>query len=65
MKTFAEKLRTIRTEAGWKRPKMVERVGVPLRTIEDWEAGKANPPEYVQNLVLDRLQLEIEKDKSK
>ena len=61
-KTFAEKLHTMRTEAGWSRPKMVERVGVPLRTIEGWEAGIRVPPEYVQKLVLDRLQLEIEKD---
>lgn len=62
--TFAEELRTIRTEAGWSRPKMVERVGVPLRTIEDWESGKRTPPEYVQKLVIDRLLLEIEKDKT-
>ena len=64
MDNYAEKLRTMRTEAKWSRPKMVERVGVPLHTIEDWEAGKMTPPEYVQKLVLDRLQLEIEKDKT-
>lgn len=63
MTDFAEKLKTIRTEAGWTRPKVVERVGVPLRTIENWEAGERTPPEYVQHLVLDRLALEIEKDK--
>ena len=63
-KTFAERLHTMRTEAGWSRPKMVERVGVPLRTIEEWEGERRTPPEYVQNLVLDRLQLEIEKDKN-
>lgn len=62
--TYGEKLREIRTGAGWSRPKMVERVGVPLRTIEDWETGKMTPPEYVQKLVLDRLMLEIEKDKN-
>lgn len=62
--TFAEELRTIRTEAGWSRPKMVERVGVPLRTIEDWESAKRTPPKYVQRLVIDRLLLEIEKDKT-
>ena len=60
--TYAEKLHKMRTDAGWSRPKMVERVGVPLRTIEEWEAGNRTPPEYVQKLVLDRLQLEIEKD---
>lgn len=62
-KPFAEKLRAMRTEAKWSRPKMVERVGVPLRTIEDWEAGKMTPPSYVQKLVLDRLELEIEKER--
>lgn len=63
-KTFAEKLKTIRTAAGWKRPKVKDRVGVPLRTLEDWETGKRTPPEYVQRLVIDRLLLEIEKDKN-
>ena len=52
----------MRTEAGWSRPKTVERVGVPLRTVEQWEAGNRTPPEHVQKLVLDRLQPEIEKD---
>ena len=63
MDTFAEKLKAMRTEAGWTRPKVVERVGVPLRTLEEWEANRRTPPDYVQRLVLDRLALEIEKDK--
>lgn len=63
MTDFAEKLQAMRTGAGWTRPKTVERVGVPLRTLEEWEAGRRTPPEYVQHLVLDRLALEIEKDK--
>ena len=63
MDTFAEKLKAMRTEAGWTRPKVVERVGVPLRTLEEWEANRRTPPDYVQHLVLDRLALEIEKDK--
>lgn len=62
--TFADQLQRIRKAAGWSRPKMVERVGVPLRTIEDWEAGRRTPPDYIQRLVLDRLLLEIEKDKA-
>lgn len=24
---------------------------IPIRTLEDWEAGKANPPEYVIDLL--------------
>jgi DNA-binding transcriptional regulator YiaG len=59
-KTFAEQLRTLRTTLGWSRDKMYDRMSVPKRTIEDWEASRRTPPEYVQNLVLDRLQLEID-----
>lgn len=62
--TFAERLKAIRTGANWSRPRMVERMGIPLRTIEDWEGEKSTPPEYVQRLVIDRLLLEIEKDKA-
>ena len=59
--TFAEQLRTMRTTIGWSRDKMHDRIGVPKRTIEDWEASRRTPPEYVQRLILDRLQLEIDK----
>ena len=60
--SFAEQLQQIRKSAGWSRPKVVERVGIPLRTLEDWETQKRTPPDYIQHLVLDRLLLEIEKD---
>lgn len=25
---------------------------IPLRTIENWESGKRNPPDYVFNLIM-------------
>lgn len=25
---------------------------IPLRTIENWESGKRNPPDYVYNLIM-------------
>lgn len=61
--TFANQLRTMRTRAGWSRAKMHDQMGVPQRTIEDWEAGKRTPPEYVQRLVLDRLDAIIALDR--
>lgn len=27
------------------------RLGIPLRTIEDWDSGKRKPPEYVVRLI--------------
>ena len=25
--------------------------GIPIRTVEDWEAGKRTPPEYVPRMI--------------
>lgn len=26
-------------------------IGIPLRTLEDWEAGRRRPPEYIPRLI--------------
>lgn len=31
-------------------------LGIPKRTIENWESGNTSCPEYVRNLILFRLQ---------
>ena len=30
-------------------------LGIPKRTIENWESGTRNPPVYVEKLVLEKL----------
>ena len=35
---------------------MSEAFDIPLRTIEDWEAGKRTPPTYVQKLIIEKLE---------
>ena len=49
----------IRKEAGLSRKAFSEHLGIPLRTIEDWEAGRRTPPEYIPRLI--KYQLEYEK----
>lgn len=48
-KSAAERIRAARD--GMSRAKFSEKYGIPLRTIEDWEAGKRTPPEYVIELI--------------
>lgn len=31
-------------------------IGAPARTWEDWEAGRRRPPEYIENLIIEKLQ---------
>jgi DNA-binding transcriptional regulator YiaG len=33
-----------------------EILNIPLRTIENWEAGVRNPPSYVEALVVEKIQ---------
>ena len=51
----------IRKEAGLSRKDFSEHLGIPLRTIEDWEAGRRTPPEYIPRLI--KYQIEYEKRK--
>ena len=40
------------------RKEFSEHVGIPVRTLEDWEAGRRTPPEYVPRLIAYQLKYE-------
>lgn len=44
-----------RKKANISQAKMGEILGIPKRTIENWESGKNTPPQYVIDLVTDKL----------
>ena len=35
-----------------------ESCGIPVRTLEDWEAGRRTPPEYIPRLISYQLKYE-------
>ena len=35
-----------------------EHIGIPVRTLEDWEAGRRTPPEYIPRLISYQLKYE-------
>lgn len=45
--TSAERIKEIRQRTGLSQVKFCEAYGIPRRTLEDWERGINNPPEYV------------------
>lgn len=55
MTDFAQKLRAARAAANLSQQGMADRMLIPRRTIEDWEAGRRTPPPYVQRFVLNGL----------
>jgi len=40
------------------RKEFSEHTGIPVRTLEDWEAGRRTPPEYIPRLIAYQLAYE-------
>lgn len=52
-------LKEIRKATGKTQRSFAEFVGVPLRTLEDWERGLRIPPEYVKKLIVYYVEKEL------
>ena len=44
-------VKELRMLSGLSQQAFSEKYGIPKRSIENWEGGKRNPPEYVVNLL--------------
>lgn len=44
-------IKEIRALTGLSQTKFGNQYGIPMRTIQDWEAGARKPPEYVVKLL--------------
>ena len=64
----SEKMKWLRERTGLNRKEFSLHFGIPLRTVEDWEAGRRTPPEYLPRLLeyqikYEELQQKIQEDK--
>lgn len=51
-------IKKLRESIGLTRKEFSEHVGIPVRTLEDWEAGRRTPPEYIPKLIAYQLKYE-------
>nr|WP_296010930.1 helix-turn-helix domain-containing protein [uncultured Blautia sp.] len=54
----ADKIKELREQTGMTRKDFAVHMGIPLRTMEDWEAGRRRPPEYIPRLMSYQLKYE-------
>ncbi|WP_315451764.1 helix-turn-helix transcriptional regulator [uncultured Selenomonas sp.] len=54
---MSERIKEARKSAGLTQKRMSELLLIPLRTIENWESGKRNPPLWAENLIVEKLQM--------
>ena len=47
-----DKLKMIRSELGLTRKAFSEFIGIPLRNLEEWEAGRRKMPEYLLRMMV-------------
>lgn len=55
---IAKSIKDLRESTGMSRKEFSEHTGIPVRTLEDWEAGRRTPPEYIPRLIAYQLKYE-------
>lgn len=55
---LGKKLIEIRNKTGMNRKEFAEYFGIPYRTIQDWELGNRQMPEYLLNLIAYKVEME-------
>jgi len=54
----AAKIKELRDSINMTRKEFSEHTGIPVRTLEDWEAARRTPPEYIPRLIAYQLKYE-------
>lgn len=53
-----DRMKAIRKDIGLNRREFSEYMGIPLRTLEEWEAGRRKMPDYVLRLIAYQVKME-------
>jgi DNA-binding transcriptional regulator YiaG len=51
-------IKELRESTGMTRKEFSDHTGIPVRTLEDWEAARRTPPEYIPRLIAYQLKYE-------
>ena len=54
----AKTIKELRERTGMSRKEFSKHTGIPVRTLEDWEAGRRTTPEYIPRLIAYQLMYE-------
>lgn len=49
-------IRDARKAAGLSQQGVTDALGIPRRTIQDWESGKRTPPGWAEAMVIEKLE---------
>lgn len=49
-------IKEAREKAGLNIKQLADLLGAPYRTVQDWNAGRATPPQWIQRLVIAEIE---------
>ena len=49
-------IKEAREQCGLSRAEMSRLFEIPVRTLEEWDAGRRTPPPYVEKLIVEKLE---------
>lgn len=52
---MCQEIKEARIKAGLTQREMSKLLGIPRRTIEDWDRGIQSPSEWIKNLLVEKL----------
>ena len=58
LKEQIETMKKLREEVGLNRREFSDYMGIPLRTLEEWESGRRKMPDYVLRLIAYQVRTE-------
>jgi len=50
------RLKEARINAGFSRPDIYRLIGIPVRTLENWEYGKTKISEWEERLIIEKIE---------
>lgn len=48
-------IKEARKSAGLTQQAITDKIGIPIRTLQDWEAGRRSCPEWCERLIVDKI----------
>lgn len=54
--TVDSPIKAARMEAGMTQAEVRNKLRIPVRTLQDWESGKHDPPEWAEMLIVEKLE---------
>ena len=49
-------IKDAREARGWSRAELARKLGAPIRTLEDWDAGRRTPPEWIERIIVEKIE---------